>query len=61
MSAISGLSDHMASVRSQVATQVVKIAQDSQAQVAAQLIEGIEEAADSAQEPGKGEQVDTLG
>ena len=59
MSAISGLSGHMSSVRSQVATQVVKIAQDTQAQVAAQLIEEIEEAADSAQEPGKGEHVDT--
>ena len=61
MSAISGISAaQTSSVQTQVATQVAKIAQDSQAQVAEQLIEGIEDAADYVQEAGKGEHVDTL-
>ncbi len=61
MSAINGISAAQASsVQAQVATQVAKIAQDSQAQVAEQLIEGIEDAADIASEAGKGEHVDTI-
>ncbi len=61
MASISGISAAQTShVQSQVATQVAKIAQDSQTQVAEQLIEGIEEAADNAREAGKGEQVDML-
>ena len=61
MSSIGGISAAQAAgIQTQVATQVVKIAQDSQAQVAEQLIEGIEEAADNGREAGKGEHVDTV-
>ncbi len=61
MSAISGISAaQTASVQTQVATQVAKIAQDSQTQVAEQLIEGIEDVTNIASEPGKGEHVDTI-